>query len=113
MGLDNVGNPVAPHVADCDGDAHAWTDVAVGPDEDAVEMAQAGGADKGRVGHPLDAELFTVNQLAVRQLNLSVDQGILVVRVYNGSPAAQAGLEPGDVIVSIGGEDVAGVQELT
>ena len=35
------------------------------------------------------------------------------MQVGTGSPAAQAGLKAGDVIVSIGGKDVANVDEFT
>ena len=38
--------------------------------------------------------------------NISVDAGILIAQVAPGSPADDAGLQPGDVIVSIGGVDV-------
>lgn len=57
--------------------------------------------------------LYTVDQLAIRQLKLAVDKGVLLVEIVEGSPADKAGLEPGDVIVNIGGEEVAEVQELT
>ncbi len=61
----------------------------------------------------LGVSLYTVDQLAIQQLNLAVDKGVLIVEIGNGSPAAQAGLKPGDVIVSIDGKDVVEVQELT
>jgi len=38
--------------------------------------------------------------------------GILVRRVFEGSPAEQAGIERGDLIVAAGGAPVAGVDEL-
>jgi serine protease Do len=70
--------------------------------------------NRGYVARPwLGVELYTVNQLAVRQLKLAVDKGVLLTKVSADSPAAQAGLTEGDVIVSIGGKDVASVQELT
>ncbi len=70
--------------------------------------------NKGYVVRPwLGVDLLTVNQMVALQLRLAVDTGVLVRGVVDGSPAAQAGLEPGDVIVSIGGEEVADVQELT
>lgn len=38
-----------------------------------------------------------------------VKRGLRAVRVFPGSPASAAGIEPGDTIVSVGGEDIAGV----
>ncbi|MFC2065508.1 S1C family serine protease [Chloroflexota bacterium] len=69
--------------------------------------------NKGRVVRPwLGVNLYTVDQTAIQQLKLAVNKGVLVAQVGDGTPAAQAGLESGDVIVSIGGKEVANVQEL-
>jgi serine protease Do len=70
--------------------------------------------NKGYITRPyLGVNLYTVDQLAVIQYNLKVSKGVLVVQVVPGSPAEKAGLTAGDVIVSIGGKDVAAVGELT
>ena len=70
--------------------------------------------NKGYVIRPwLGAGLYTVDQLAIIQLKLSVDKGVVVVRVVPGGPANKAGLKEGDVIVSFGGQDVTMVEELT
>ncbi len=61
----------------------------------------------------LGVGLYTVDQLAIRQLNLAVDRGVLLVQVVPGAPAAKGGLQEGDVIVTIAGQEVASVQELT
>jgi serine protease Do len=61
----------------------------------------------------LGVSLYTVDQIAIRQLKLAVDKGVLLVQVVADSPADKAGLKEGDVIVSIGGNDVAAVEELT
>ncbi len=37
-----------------------------------------------------------------------VKRGLLVVQVFKGSPAAEAGIEPADVIVSVDGKSIAG-----
>ena len=70
--------------------------------------------NKGYVIRPwLGAGLYTVDQLAIIQLKLSVDKGVVVVQVVPGGPANKAGLKEGDVIVSFGGQDVTMVEELT
>jgi predicted metalloprotease with PDZ domain len=40
------------------------------------------------------------------------NRGVLVVRVPNGTPAEDAGLEAGDVIISVNGTNVGSVTEL-
>ena len=42
-----------------------------------------------------------------------MDAGILLYQIAAGRPADNAGLKAGDVVVSIGGKDVATIQELT
>jgi len=61
----------------------------------------------------LGVGLYTVDQTAIRQLNLSIDKGVLLVQIVAGSPADKAGLKEGDVIINIGGKDVVSVEELT
>ncbi len=48
----------------------------------------------------------------VRFHRLTAARGILVSEVEAGSPAAQAGLRPGDIIVGFKGQAVAGIDEL-
>jgi len=43
----------------------------------------------------------TVTPAVRAQLGLSTDRGVIITGVSQGSPAAQAGLEPGDVIIRI------------
>jgi len=50
--------------------------------------------------------------LAARELDLSVDQGVLVQTVVQGGPAAKAGLRSGDVIVAIDGVEVQDMDNL-
>ena len=70
--------------------------------------------NKGYVTRPwLGVSLYTVDQIAVQQLKLSVDKGVLLTQVASGSPADKAGLKQWDVIVSIGGKEVTAVEELT
>jgi serine protease Do len=70
--------------------------------------------NRGYVIRPwLGVRLYTVDQVAIQEFDLAVDKGVLIVEVTSGTPAAQAGLKAGDVIVSMGGEEVTSVQELT
>ncbi len=70
--------------------------------------------NKGYVTRPyLGVSLYTVDQLAIQQLALKVDKGIVITQVAAGGPADKAGLKLYDVIVSMGGTDVSNVAELT
>ncbi len=51
-------------------------------------------------------EAAPVQPFHVQQMNLKVDHGLFVTRVYNETPASVAGIIPGDVITSIAGLDV-------
>ena len=55
--------------------------------------------------------LAGLDQVVVRNFGLPSQQGALVQSVVPDSPAAKAGLEDGDVIVSIDGNAVAGPEE--
>ncbi len=57
---------------------------------------------EGRVIRPyLGIVPVTVTPAVRAQLGLSTDRGVIITGVSQGSPAAQAGLEPGDVIIRI------------
>ena len=47
-----------------------------------------------------------------QQLGTNVQSGVVVLNVENGSPAAQAHLQPGDIIVSVGGHNIGSVEDL-
>jgi Do/DeqQ family serine protease len=47
-----------------------------------------------------------------RMLNLAQDNGVVVTGVNAGSPAEQAGLQPGDVLTTINGKPLRSVNEL-
>lgn len=69
--------------------------------------------ETGRVEHAYLGVFPTdlTPQLAAR-FGIDVEGGVLVARVSDGSPAAEAGVEAGDVIVSAGDEDVRIVEDL-
>jgi serine protease Do len=70
--------------------------------------------NQGYVTRPwLGVGLYTVDQIAIAQLDLKVDTGVLITQVVADSPAERAGLEQWDVIVSIGGTEVVNIDELT
>ena len=61
----------------------------------------------GKVIYPfLGISSVNVTQAIAAQAGLSVDYGVYVGRVSPGSPAAAAGIQPGDVILSIGGKKI-------
>lgn len=63
--------------------------------------------------HPyLGISLTTVNALNARQNNLSVESGAYVNEVTEGGPAAEAGIEAGDIITALDGEEVTSADGL-
>jgi len=65
------------------------------------------GSSKGKLGlavRPLTAE-------ERKKIELAKDEGVLVERVAEG-PAAQAGIRPGDIVLSVNGEKVGTVEKL-
>ena len=72
--------------------------------------------DTGKVTHTgravLGVRVTTVDQVLAAQDNLTVDHGVLIVSVTPNGAAAQAGLQPGDVIVGIDNTNVTDVQAL-
>jgi serine protease Do len=70
--------------------------------------------NKGYVTRPwLGVGLYTVDELAIQQLHLSIDKGVLFTSVVADSPADKAGLEQWDVVIGIGGQEVDNVEEFT
>jgi S1-C subfamily serine protease len=70
----------------------------------------------GKVIHSGRASLgikaIDVNPIIAAQNNLAVDHGALVVKVVPNSPAEQAGLKAGDIIVQIDDTPIASMQDL-
>jgi Do/DeqQ family serine protease len=60
----------------------------------------------------LGVELRDVTPDLAKQFGLGSARGALVGRVYNGTPAAAAGLKPGDLIVSANNQRIGSAQEL-
>ena len=71
---------------------------------------------KGQADHPyLGIHMVNLNQETRKEINsnrefnfkISQSEGVLVVKVISRSPAAKSGLQPGDVISEVGGQQVA------
>jgi S1-C subfamily serine protease len=62
----------------------------------------------GRAAAFLGVTTDTVTPALARERELAVDSGALVLQVTEGTPADDAGIEVGDVIVEIGGEPIEG-----
>src|SRR6266853_2581517 len=60
----------------------------------------------------VQAQTATLNRNIARHYELTTSTGALVLAAEPGSPAQRAGLQEGDVIVSMGGEPVEGVDVL-
>jgi serine protease Do len=73
------------------------------------QLVQHGRVTRGRLG----VTIQEVNQSLANSFGLGSARGALVSSVENGSPAAKAGLKPGDVILKIDGADVQSSVELS
>ena len=68
---------------------------------------------KGFITWPyLGINTYTVDALAIREYNLSVDAGVVLTYVDTNSPASRAGLKEGDVVVKFNGQTVSTAAEL-
>ncbi len=68
---------------------------------------------KGRVIRPwLGISAATVNQSIARRFDLSTDSGALILEIARPSPAYEAGLRVGDVIVQIGEHEVKEMKDV-
>ncbi|MFG0263084.1 MAG: Do family serine endopeptidase [Novipirellula sp. JB048] len=59
----------------------------------------------------LGMEISALTASVAKQLGIDADSGVVVTRVQEGSPAAQAGLQAGMVIVQVNRQDVASAAE--
>lgn len=61
----------------------------------------------------IGAVIASLNEDLAEKLEIETEEGVVVVGVRDGSPADDAGLQKGDVIVSVGGETVDGISDVT
>jgi len=80
-------------------------DLAKSVAEQLIEKGMVSHPYVGIVGKTLDKEIAT-------SLGLSVDKGAIVVDVVEGSPAWEAGMRRGDIIVEFDGESVESMDNL-
>ena len=76
----------------------------------ALQLMQKGSITRGYLG--LSGQDIPLHRRIVRYHGLEREAGILVIGVEPDSPARQAGLREGDVIVAIGAEPVSGLDDL-
>ncbi|MGM0568568.1 MAG: Do family serine endopeptidase [Elusimicrobiota bacterium] len=60
----------------------------------------------------LGVEIREVDEVVMEQFGLESEDGALINRVYEGTPAQEAGVKRGDVIVEVNGEKVENVRNL-
>src|SRR5262245_48537669 len=66
------------------------------------ELMREGHVARGWLG--IAGQTQGLARALVRRLDLQTEAGVLVVQVTSGAPAQKAGLRPGDVILSVGGQ---------
>lgn len=76
-----------------------------------TSLLAAGAAAAGNVY--LGITMDEIKPSMARALGLDEDQGVLINDVVDGSPAAEAGLEPGDVLLKVSDHEITGISKLT
>jgi len=76
----------------------------------ASRLLQQGRIRRAYIG--IEAQTVPLHRRVVRFYDLAKETGVMIVGVANGSPAERAGLREGDVILALGGQPVAGVDDL-
>lgn len=99
----------APVVVWADGERKT-VEVEIGLMKQAEQVAEAGPAEETQKAR-LGLALAEVTPQMRAQLGLADERGVLVSDVQPDKPAAQKGVQPGDVILSINGEDVRSPEE--
>jgi S1-C subfamily serine protease len=76
----------------------------------ASRLLQQGRIRRAFIG--VEGQNVPLHRRIVRFYDLPKETGVMVVAATEGSPAKKAGLREGDVIISFGGQPVAGVDDL-
>jgi serine protease Do len=76
-------------------------------DEKQAQAKEEGAAEKT----PLGLEVQNLTPALAQQFRLRDNQGVVVIRVESGTPAAEAGIRSGDMVLEVNGTAVATVKE--
>ena len=76
----------------------------------AGQLMTYGHVRRARIG--VGGQNISLPRLAVRAHGLIQPSGVVITTIENGSPAARAGLQLGDVIVAFAGQPVHGIDDL-
>ena len=75
--------------------------------------SRSGGAKSGAMGFSgIGATIATLNADLAEKLEIEAEEGIVIFRVVDDSPADDAGLQSGDVIVSVDGNNVDSISDV-
>ena len=73
------------------------------------DLIKYGSVRRGSIG---TLEVMPLTPQVAEQLGVAIDKGVFVNRMTRNSPAYDAGIRPGDVIVSVNGKDVTDNSQL-
>jgi S1-C subfamily serine protease len=76
----------------------------------ASQLIQHGKIRRGQLG--IGGQNVRLQRSLIRFYNLAVESGVLVVSVEPDSPARQAGVQEGDVIIAFDGQNVTNIDDL-
>ncbi len=109
VGAASVGDTLSFNI-ERDGSESTY-DVTVGERPESTKRRGSGHMGKsGAMGASgIGATIASLNADLAEKLDIETEEGVVVVRVADGSPADDAGLQKGDVIVSVDGTDAASV----
>jgi S1-C subfamily serine protease len=80
---------------------------------DAVKRIREQIVEKGRVVRPwLGISAIDLNRSIARRYSIPIEQGVFIVDIAQRSPAYEAGLRVGDVLVQVGSDEVNQMKDL-